>query len=130
MELHHICIQTDCYEASLEFYTQTLDFELVKETPDFHTRRFNTWLRKGSFYIELQTPKAGDGLLPWSSRNSGPVHLCFRVADVGIAYGKLAAQGCRFKLKEGNPLYAVENGMLFKVVAPEGTEIEFRDTEI
>ncbi len=130
MELHHICIQTDAYEASLQFYTEMLGFELIKETPDFHTRSFNTWLRRGSFHIELQTAKEGDGLIPWNSRNAGPVHLCFRVVDVQQSYEEMKSQGARFKLKDGHSLYQVEDGLLFKLIAPEGTEIEFRDTLI
>lgn len=130
MEIHHVCIQTDCYEESLQFYREILEFELIKETPDFHSRSYNTWLRNGTFCIELQTAKSGDGLIPWNSRNAGPVHLCFRVDDVQQSFDAMSSQGARFKLKNGEPVYAVENGLLFKVIAPEGTEIEIRDTEI
>ena len=130
MDIHHICIQTDCYEASLAFYREMLGFELIMETPDFHSRSFNTWLRRGGFHIELQTAKEGDGLIPWNSRNAGPVHLCFRVKDVRMSFEELNLLGARFKEKQGQSLYTVENGLLFKVMAPEGTEIEFRDTDI
>lgn len=43
--LHHVCIQTEKYEESLEFYIKILGFELVKESPNFHGRTFNSWLR-------------------------------------------------------------------------------------
>lgn len=130
MEIHHVCIQTACYEDSLRFYTEILGFEIVRETPDFHTRSHNTWLRSGRFHIELQTAKAGEDLIPWNSKNAGPVHLCFRVADVQRSFDEMLHLGARFKLKDGHPLYRVENGLLFKVLAPEGTEIEIRDTAI
>lgn len=130
MEIHHICIQTACYEESLSFYTALLGFECIRETPGFHGRSYNTWLRKGSFHIELQTAKAGDELIPWNARNAGPVHLCFSVPDVKVSFEEMKQLGARFKLKEGQPLYQVENGLLFKLLAPEGTEIEIRDTAI
>lgn len=57
--LHHICIQTEKYYESLDFYTKILGFEIIKETKNFHSRDFNTWLKFGSFMIELQTSKKG-----------------------------------------------------------------------
>ena len=35
-----------------------------------------------------------------------------------------------FKLKNGQIVYEVEGEKLFKIKAPEGTEIEIRDTDI
>ncbi len=55
--MHHICIQTDNYEASKEFYVNILGFEVMLETPNFHERDFNTWLIQGETRIELQTNK-------------------------------------------------------------------------
>ena len=65
--MHHVCIQTEKYEESLEFYMRILGFEIVQETPNFHNRAFNTWLKLGNFMIELQTAKQGETLNPWSS---------------------------------------------------------------
>ncbi|MDZ5038577.1 VOC family protein, partial [Clostridium perfringens] len=39
--IHHICIQTEKYEESLDFYTRILGFEMINETPNFHGRDFN-----------------------------------------------------------------------------------------
>ena len=39
MRIHHVCIETSIYKESLEFYTRVLNFELVKETPDFSWKR-------------------------------------------------------------------------------------------
>lgn len=126
--LHHICIQTEKYHESVEFYTKILGFEIVKETENFHNREFNTWLRLGLLMIELQTGKKGDKLNKWTSLNEGPVHLCFLVEDVFREYEQIKEKGYRsFKNKNGQELYKVENGHLFKVKAPEGTEIEIRD---
>ena len=51
--VHHICIQTNTYLETLEFYIKALGFEIVEESPNFHGREFNTWLKLGTFYIEL-----------------------------------------------------------------------------
>ncbi len=129
--IHHVCIQTEQYHASLDFYTRILGFELVKETPNFHGRDFNTWIKQGQFMIELQTPKQGESLHPWSALNSGPVHLAFMVDNVEAEYQRIKALGYHdFKLKNGQVVYQVLGESLFKIKAPEGTEIEMRETDI
>jgi len=126
--IHHVCIQTEKYDESLEFYTKILGFEMVSETPNFHTRAYNTWLKLGDFMIELQTAKQGDKLNGWSSLNEGIVHMCFLVDDIKEEYERIKDLGYRnFKNKNGQEIYKVENGYLFKIKAPEGTEIEIRD---
>lgn len=129
--LHHICIQTRKYKESLEFYTSVLGFKMVKETANFHDRAFNTWLKLGTFMIELQTGKKDDKLNRWSSLNEGMVHMCFFVNDVHEEYNRIKKVGYNnFKVKNGQEIYKVEDGYLFKVKAPEGTEIEMRDNAI
>jgi len=129
--MHHICIQTEKYEESFQFYTKVLEFELVKETADFHNRDFNTWLRLGTFMIELQTGKKGDKLNNWSSSNQGIVHMCFLVDNVQEEFDRIKKLGyTNFKIKNGEEIYKIQGGYLFKVKAPEGTEIEIRDTKI
>lgn len=129
--LHHVCIQTEKYGESLEFYTEILGFELVKEVQNFHKRTFNTWLRLGEFMIELQTGKGDEKLSNWSASNEGIVHMCFLVEDVREELERIKSLGySNFKLKNGQEIYRVEDGYLFKIKAPEGTEIEMRDTQI
>jgi len=129
--LHHVCIQTEKYEESLKFYTEILEFELVTETANFHKRDFNTWLKLGTFMIELQTGKNGDKLNYWSSLNEGIVHMCFLVDNVSQELDRIKKLGyTNFKIKNGEEIYKVEDGYLFKIKAPEGTEIEIRDTLI
>lgn len=129
--VHHVCIQTTKYEESLRFYTGILGFKLVKETANFHGRDFNTWLILGTFMIELQTGKKGDELRHWSPLNEGIVHLCFVVNNVHKELERIKKL-CyfSFKIKNGEEIYKVEDGYLFKIIAPEGTEIEMRDTQI
>jgi glyoxylase I family protein len=89
--LHHICIQTEKYEESLDFYTRLLGFELIKETPDFHGRSYNTWLRLGTTMIELQTAKKGEALEKCTEAGEGLVHVCFLVDSVLEEYQRLKA---------------------------------------
>lgn len=129
--VHHICIQSSNYSESLDFYTRILGFEVIKETPNFHDRDYNTWLKLGDFMIELQTPKTGDELSKWSSLNSGPVHIGFLVNNVEAEYLRIKNLGYNnFKVKNGEIVYKVEGESLLKIKAPEGTEIEIRDTDI
>lgn len=129
--MHHVCIQTEKYKESLNFYTEILGFEIIKETPNFHKRSFNTWLKQGTFMIELQTAKEGDTLKEWNSLNQGIVHMCFIVDNVKEEFNRIKSLGYKkFKVKNGEEVYKVEDGYLFKIKAPEGTEIEIRDTII
>lgn len=129
--IHHVCIQTEKYQESLDFYTKILGFDILSETPNFHTRAFNTWLKLDNFMIELQTAKSGDTLNPWSNINEGIVHMCFLVDNIEEEYNRIKSLGYNnFKVKNGKVIYDVEGGKLLKIKAPEGTEIEIRDTDI
>jgi len=129
--IHHVCIQTEKYEESLNFYTNILGFKLIQETENFHSRKYNTWLKLGEFMIELQTNKESEKLKEYTSSSSGIVHMCFKVDDINDEYNKIKSLGYKnFKRKNNQEVYKVENGYLFKVIAPEGTQIEFRDSEI
>lgn len=127
---HHICIQTNDYEASKVFYTEILGFELEQETPNFHGRSFNTWLKLGQFRIELQTPKNGEIFSPFDKEACGIPHFCLLVDSVEEIYKSMVAKGFnQFMLKNGEAIYQVHESKLIKLQAPEGTIIEFRDTE-
>ena len=127
--IHHICILTDDYEASLEFYTNILEFKLFKETSPFHKRKYNSWLKKGDFYIELQTPNKNDEVVEFNNKALGISHFCIYDSDLDSLVSKYKNKGFKdFKLKNGKVIYEVEGGKLFKLMAPEGTTIEFRDT--
>ena len=129
--IHHVCIQTESYKESLDFYNKILGFEVTKESKNFHNREYNTWLKLGNFMIELQTPKKEDNFNKWSSLNAGPVHMGFLVDNVQAEYERIKNLGYEnFKVKNGKVVYEVEGESLFKIKAQEGTEIEIRDTDI
>ena len=129
--MHHVCIQTENYKESLKFYTGILGFEIIQETKNFHNRAFNTWLKLGTFMIELQTGKKEDKLNDWNKLNEGIVHMCFLVDNIQEEFHRIKELGyTKFKLKNGEELYKVESNYLFKIKAPEGTEIEIRHGDI
>lgn len=127
--LHHICIQTNSYLETLEFYTKVLSFEIVEESPNFHGREFNTWLKLGAFYIELQTGKQGEKLAVANSNSEGLVHFCLWVENLQKEVDRLKGLNSHFILKNGEVIYHVENGYLCKLKAPEGTIVELRDNK-
>lgn len=130
-KIHHVCIQTKNYKESLDFYTNILGFKILKETKNFHNREFNTWLELNNFMIELQTAKIGEDLVKWSKSNEGIVHLCFMVDDIDLELAKIKKLGyTNFKIKNNEIMYNVNGEKLFKIKAPEGTEIEIRDSNI
>jgi glyoxylase I family protein len=128
--LHHICIQTDVYAESLAFYRDTLGFKVVLENKNFRGRNFNAWLERDGFRIELQTGKNGASMNQWSADNQGPVHIAFVVDNAAEEYKALKDSGFSSFKKDtsGTELYVVKNISLFKMRAPEGTEIEIRDS--
>lgn len=125
--VHHICIQTNNYEESLKFYRDILGFELIKEFPNFHNRHYNSWLKLGAFYIELQTGKIGENLNSVNTNTKGIVHFCLWVDDLVKEVQTIKQLGYDFIRKTGKEIYQVENGSLCKLIAPEGTIVELRD---
>jgi glyoxylase I family protein len=126
--LHHICIQTNQYEQSLKFYSIMLGMEIIEETPDFHGRDFNTWIKNENLCIELQTPKKGQQFDRIDDVHAGVSHICFWVQDINQLYHELYEKGARSFIKhDTKDIYEVNGGKLFKLMAPEGTIIEFRD---
>lgn len=130
MLIHHVCIQTNSYQLSKDFYCDLLGFQLISETANFHGRGYNSWLREpGGFMIELQTAKAGGQFSPACKESEGLAHLCFLVEDVEAEARRILAAGYdHFRRKNGEAVYEVLGSKLCKLVAPEGTIIELRDT--
>lgn len=128
MKIHHICIQTNCYEESKKFYIEALGFKIVKETRNFHGRDYNTWLDFNGFMIELQTGK--EYLEKYNKDAEGIVHFAFYDENIEKFVSNIShMKNIEFKKKDGNIIYQVENSKLVKLIAPEGTIIEIRDSE-
>jgi len=128
LTIHHICIQTDVYSESRNFYINVLQFKLLNETPNFHSRQYNSWLNLGTFMIELQTNKNGELLSEFNKNSKGIVHFCLYTEDFDMEYNRIKeTANQKFRQKDGSDIYSVNGGRLFKLVAPEGTIIEIRD---
>ncbi|WP_017154336.1 VOC family protein [Bacillus bingmayongensis] len=127
--VHHLCIQTNTYLETLAFYTKALGFEIVEESPNFHGRTFNTWLKLGAFYIELQTGKQGEELAVANSNSEGLAHFCLWVENLQQEVERLKEVNTHFVLKNDEIIYHVENGHLYKLKTPEGTIVELRDNK-
>lgn len=126
MKIHHICIQTNTYEESKKFYMDILGFKLVKETPNFHGRDYNTWLDLNGFMIELQTGK--NTLVQYNKESEGIVHFALYEDNIDNFVAKIKDdKEIKFKKKDGKIIYQVENSKLVKLIAPEGTIVEIRD---
>lgn len=134
--LHHVCVETNCYERSLAFYRDVLGFAVIRETGNFggsRGRKFNTWLKNVDIMIELETPKRGKARFPFplGCKTGGIDHICFLVDDIEREIARIRAAGhTEFKEKDGSPIYSVSGVPLCKVVAPEGTVIELREQDI
>ena len=126
--IHHICIETDKYSESIDFYCSILGFNIIEETVNFHGRDYNTWLKKENIIIELQTPKSGAAYYSGSTVNTGIVHVCFIVESLTDVINKLTDKGFNsFRRKGSDIIYNVKGGLLAKITAPEGTVIELRE---
>lgn len=128
MRIHHICIQTNCYQESKMFYTSVLGFKLIQETKDFHDREYNTWLDLNGFMIELQTGK--ETLEKYNKEAEGIVHFALYEDNLEEYIDKIKDLDIvKFKKKDGDIIYNVENSKLVKIIAPEGTIVEIRDNK-
>ena len=125
MKIHHICIQTNCYEESKKFYMEVLGFKLIKETMNFHGRDYNTWLDLNGVMIELQTGK--ETLEKYNKDAEGIVHFALYEGNIEkFVFNVKDMKNIEFKKKEGNIIYQVENSKLVKLIAPEGTIVEIK----
>ena len=99
---HHVCIETDRYSESIEFYCGLLGCMILHETKGFHGREYTTWLKLNDSIIELQTPKAGYENVNHEDNEMGIRHMCFVVNDLGEMVEELKNKGYRnFKENDG-----------------------------
>jgi len=130
--IHHICIETDRYSESIDFYCSMLGFEIIEETKNFHGREYNTWIKKENIIIELQTQRTDENnqisAIQQSDKGNGIVHVCFIVDNLSLTIDLLLEKGLSsFRKKNEKIIYNVKGGNLAKITAPEGTVIELRE---
>jgi glyoxylase I family protein len=121
---HHICIETNCYDTSLEFYKEVFGFSIIDDKKNFHGREHCTWIKKNDVIIELQTPK--ELLYDTINSNVGIMHVCFKVKNLEKALNEIEKHN-NIQFVNGKKIYEVEGNKLMKIMAPEGTIIEIRE---
>ncbi len=127
--IHHVAVQTSDLDAALRFYVDLLGAELLERRP--FKRREMAWLRAGSLRIELFSRRAGEELLPWDDRYSGPVHLSFMVEDVDAFLYAALARGARLHPSHPEPFVppVAGAGKMAYLLGPDGEEVEIRGRE-
>lgn len=125
IHFHHICIETDDYAASMEFYCSIFGFVVIEENKDFHGRAYNTWLKKNDIIIELQTPKKKSDHTTVQS-GYGLKHICFTVDDLQSVVRALEKKS-NVKFYKERKIYEVMGGQLCKIVSPDHVIIELRE---
>jgi glyoxylase I family protein len=126
IQLHHFCIETNVYEQTKHFYIDILGFQLLKETEQFHNRQYNSWLKNNNVLIELQTPKTPINLNSLVLGTIGIVHICFHVKNLNTFLDQIE-QKTKINYFTNKRMYIVNDSNLSKIIAPEGTIIEFRE---
>lgn len=126
---HHFGIHTASYDASLKFYCELLGFEQVKDDLYAPKRLHRTWLKRGPIMIELLSPKCNKPYKAFVNSNEGVAHLSFFVEDIESAYEDAKLFGATIRSRHGKDIYRIKGGKQLKIIAPEGTEIEIRDSQ-
>jgi lactoylglutathione lyase len=91
--LAHICVYTRDMSKSLDFYTNTLGFDVVHRTHLDSGYGF-AMVRRGSCIIELLEPEDVNKVKP---RTGGVIdHIALEVKDINTVFAKLKAKGVSF----------------------------------
>ena len=125
--LHHISVYARDTEASLDFYLNTLGFELVDREDDCSFGGF-CLIRLGNCWIELITPPEGADYVSWDIPEREPVlsHFGMDVEDVDALYEELKAKGVRIRSNGIDSLAKpLDGGRAFSIYGPCGEVINF-----
>lgn len=135
--MHHICMDTHCYPESLSFYCDILGFKVIKEEEALYGRSYNTWLKRGDILIELQSLKRkffwdkSANFFLRKMHKGGINHVCFIVDSIEKEINRIQKKGySQFKQKDDAIVYLLGRQKHCKIVAPEGTVIEFREQDL
>lgn len=125
--LHHISVYARNTQESLDFYLNTLGFELVDREDDCTFGGF-CLIRLGSCWIELITPPEGADYVNWNLPEKEPVlsHFGMDVEDVDAVYRDLCAKGVKIRSNGIDALpKPLGGGRAFSVFGPCGEVINF-----
>jgi len=123
MKIHHIAITVSSLEESIKFYTQILNFEIVKKFEREDMGAKAVFIKSGDFQIEMwefQDMKENlDDLNDIKVR--GLRHIAFEVGNLNITIENLKSKGLKFsniKLGASGHYYSFTND-------PNGIALEF-----
>lgn len=91
--VHHIAIICSNYELSKQFYTQTLGFNVIKETYRAERNSYKLDLALNDLYVIELFSFPNPPARPSQPESTGLRHLAFSVSDIEIAINELALKG-------------------------------------
>ena len=91
--VHHIAIICSNYELSKQFYTQTLGFNVIKETYRAERNSYKLDLALNDLYVIELFSFPNPPARPSQPESTGLRHLAFSVSDIEIAIKELALKG-------------------------------------
>ena len=91
--VHHIAIICSNYELSKQFYTQTLGFNVIKETFRAERNSYKLDLALNDLYVIELFSFPNPPARPSQPESTGLRHLAFSVSDIEIAINELALKG-------------------------------------
>ena len=125
--LHHISVYAKDTEKSLDFYLNTLGFELIDREDDCTFGGF-CLIRLGNCTIELITPPEGADYVSWEISEKEPVlsHFGMDVENVEELYNTLLAKGVQIRSNGIDVLpKPLDGGRAFSIYGPCGEVINF-----
>ena len=125
--LHHISVYAKDTEKALDFYLNTLGFELIEREDDCTFGGF-CLIRLGNCTIELITPPEGADYVSWEIPEKEPVlsHFGMDVENVEELYNTLLAKGVQIRSNGIDVLpKPLDGGRAFSIYGPCGEVINF-----
>lgn len=124
--LHHISVYARNAEESLNFYINTLGFELI----DKEDCSFGQFCLVGlnNCRVELITPPEGADHVNWEigEKESVLSHFGMDVDDIDTVYADLVAKGVKVRSKGIEVLERpLDGGRVFSIFGPSGEVINF-----
>ena len=128
VHLHHVALQTSCFEKAFSFYTELLGLRVVKEPFTFKGKRTLAWLDAGGILIEIYSVKDGEEPQPYDRRRVGTDHIAFEVQDIDATIAYLSHHNVRilrqpFLPPTDDPCQP----RVAMIEGPDGEEIEIRE---
>lgn len=128
-KLHHVALQTNCFDDAYNFYCHVLGLSVIKPPFNYKDKRMMAWFDIGGIQIELYSVKKGLIPEPYRDTSVGPTHIALEVEDIYQALSYLKEHDVKvlrdpFLPQSGDP----DQPMVAFIEGPDGEEIELRET--